>query len=111
MKLVCEDHDRTTIMALEGDFTTDSVDAFKRAVTERLSDAGHDFVLVAEQVSFIDSAGLESLLWLQDEAAQHLGQVRLVRPTENLSTILSITRLCHQFDVHQEITEAIRSLK
>lgn len=111
MKMACEDHDRISIISLEGDFTSDFVDAFKRAVIERLSDAGHDFVLVVEQMSFIDSAGLEALLWLQDELAQHLGQLRLVHPTGNLSTILNITRLCHQFDIHQEITEAIRSLK
>lgn len=111
MKLKTEDHDKISIFAISGDFTIDHVDAFRRNVNERVARGIRDFVLQLEELSFIDSAGLESLLWLQEEAAQNLGQVRLVSPDENIQKILEITRLEHQINTHDQLTEAIRSLR
>jgi anti-anti-sigma factor len=111
MKLKYEDHDKISIVSIDGDMTADHVDSFRRTVGERINKGTRDFVLQVEGLTFIDSAGLESLLWLQEAAAEHLGQIRLVAPEENIRKILEITRLQHQFDVHEEVTDAIRSLR
>lgn len=111
MKLKYEDHDKISIVSIDGDMTTDDVDSFRRTVTERINKGTRDFVLQVAGMTFIDSAGLESLLWMQEAAAEHLGQIRLVAPEENIRKILEITRLQHQFDTHNEVTEAIRSLR
>lgn len=111
MKLKYEDHDKISIVSIDGDMTTDHVDSFRRTVGERINRGTRDFVLQVQGLTFIDSAGLESLLWLQEAAAEHLGQIRLVAPEENIRKILEITRLQHQFDVHDEVTDAIRSLR
>lgn len=111
MKVKYEDHDKISIMTVEGDLISDHVDSFRRTVGERIQRGTRDFVLQVEAMTFIDSAGLESLLWLQEAAAEHLGQIRLVAPDENIRKILEITRLHHQFDTHKEVTEAIRSLR
>jgi len=111
MRIKSEDHDKISIITIEGDMTTDHIDALRRTVTERMQRGTRDFVLQVEGMTFIDSAGLESLLWMQEAAAEHLGQIRLVAPDENIRKILEITRLQHQFDTHKEVTEAIRSLR
>jgi anti-sigma B factor antagonist len=111
MKVVHEDHDRISILSVVGDLTSDHVDAFRRLVNERFEAGIRDFVVQLNEMPIIDSDGLESLLWLQDKAAELLGQVRLVEPTDDVSTILRITRLATQFDCRMDVTEAVRSLR
>lgn len=111
MRIKCEDYEKTSIVNLQGDFNADHVDAFRRHITDRIARGVRDFVVQAPEMTFIDSAGLESLLWLQDAAAEHLGQVRLVQPDPNVRKILEITRLQHQIDTYEDVTEAIRSLR
>lgn len=111
MKIECEDHERITILTITGDITSESADILKRNVSERLSDTARDFVLQIEHVNFIDSAGLETLLWLQDETAERMGQIRLVNPTEDVKTILNLTGLSHHFEAYDQITSAIKSLR
>jgi len=110
MTVPCEDHDRITLVTMSGEFTADCIDVFKRSVSERLSKSGRDFVIQINDVPFIDSAGLEALLWLQDEAAERLGQIRLVQPGEDVRTIMHLTGLTPQFDIHDEMSHAIKSL-
>lgn len=111
MKVQFEDYDRISVVRLSGDFTADDVDHFRRPIGERLAGQTRDFVLEMEETGFVDSAALEALLWLQDAAAERLGQIRLVGVHENVRTILDITRLSNQFECHAQTTDAIRSLR
>ena len=68
-------------------------------------------VLDLEHLTFIDSAGLEALLWVIDEAAQRGGQVRVVKPDPTVSKILEISRLDRRFNIHDTIESAAKSLR
>ena len=59
----------------------------------------------------MDSAALETLLWLQDQSAQRLGQVRLAQLSENVAAILHLTRLDKRFDTHGDVESAVKSLR
>ena len=111
MRVAFEDHDTISLVRLEGDFTFEHVDAFRRAVTDRIERGIRDFVLVVEGVEFIDSEGLETLLWLQDESATMLGQIRLVGCQPGLLTILEVVRLEQQFESCESTTGAVKSLR
>lgn len=111
MKLAFDDHDTITLARMEGHFTLDHVDAFRRGMTDRIERGIRDFVLVVDDVEFIDSAGLEALLWLQDEAATVLGQIRLVGCQPDLLTILEVVRLDQQFESCDSTTDAVKSLR
>lgn len=111
MKLNIEEHGEIGIATLAGDFNAESVDAFRRNMTERVEKGMRDFVLVLDDLEAIDSAGLESLLWLEDSAAEHLGQVRLVGVPETILTILRVTRLERHFERYRDVTDAVRSLR
>ncbi len=111
MKLEFDDHDQLTIATLHGDLTSEYADAFRKAALERVEKNVRDFVLDVSQVEFIDSAGLEALLWLQETCAEHLGQVRLAQTTENVNRILEITRLAGRLESHEQIEAAIKSLR
>lgn len=111
MKMTLEDCDQLTVMTLGGDLTVDDVAKFRKAASQRLNDDVRDFVLDISEVEFIDSQGLETLLWLQDTCAENLGQIRLASPTENVSTILRLTRLASHLGCHGDVDAAIKSLR
>jgi len=111
MKLSCEDYDQLCVVAMRGDLTDDESDRFRTAMNERMSKDVRDFVLNVAEVESVDSRGIESLLWLQDQSAEMLGQVRLAAPTPALSEILRVTRLSGRFDCHDTVDAAIASLR
>ena len=86
MKLSYEDHDTITVLKLSGDLTADQIDAFRRSCQERFEADIRHVVLDLEHTTFIDSAGLEALLWIIDETSSRGGQLhprtpaRLGRP-------------------------------
>jgi len=111
VKIAHEQHDHICLIRLEGEMTVDDIDPLKELVVEQLAGSMHDFVLDLSAVDFVDSKGLETLLWVQDEANERLGQVRLVAPSETVSTILHITRLDAALDQHRSADAALSSLR
>jgi anti-sigma B factor antagonist len=113
MKLSYEDHDRVTVIRVSGELTSDQTELFRRTCSDRFESGVKDIVLDVEHMSLIDSAGLELLLWLQEEVARppRQGHLRLVKPDEVVSRILDITRLNRRFSIHESIESAARSLR
>ncbi|MEM6334065.1 MAG: STAS domain-containing protein [Planctomycetota bacterium] len=111
MKLEFEQFDQLAVIQISGDFTADDTDRFQRQALEQIDLNVRDFVLDLSESDYLDSAGLEALLWLQDESAQKLGQVRLASLTEQVATILRITRLDKRFDTHDDVDSAVKSLR
>jgi anti-anti-sigma factor len=111
MKLSYEDHAAITVLTVSGDLTADQVDAFRRSIQERFAAGVRDIVLNLEYLTFVDSAGLEALLWVLDEAAERGGQVRLVKPDFTVGKILEISRLERRFNIHESIESAAKSLR
>ncbi len=111
MKLSYEDHDTITVLTISGEMTTDQAESFRRSCQERFGAGIRDFVLDLRHMTFIDSAGLEALLWLIDEVSEGGGQLRLVSPDDAICKILEITRLERRFNVHDSIESAAKSLR
>jgi anti-anti-sigma factor len=111
MKLTHEDTGPLSVLTLKGDFTCDHVEQFQSAVDERLGGHARDFVLNLTELDFIDSAGLESLLRLQDTCTELLGQVRLAGVTGNIEQVLRITRLAQRFERLATVEQAVKSLR
>ncbi|MEX0744381.1 MAG: STAS domain-containing protein [Phycisphaeraceae bacterium] len=111
MKLECDDRGQVTVLRVKGELAGDGVGRFRDAVQQRL-DAGqvHDVVLDFTDLQFIDSAGLEAMLWAQTCCGERLGQLRLAGCPEDVCTVLEMTRLAGQFHRHEDVDVAIRSL-
>jgi anti-sigma B factor antagonist len=107
----CEDYDHVTVVAVTGEFTADNSDVFRKQIEERLTRKVRFFVVDLERTTFVDSKGLESLLWLQEQCDEHLGQVRLCKPDDTCRKILNITRLDGRFDVFGDVTEAVKTMR
>ena len=111
MKLTFEDYDQLTVLAVQGELVADQADRFRREVIEHMTDKVRDFVLDLAAMEFVDSEGLETMLWLQDRCADRLGQVRLAGAQDHVRTILKMTRLAARFDCHEDVDAAVRSLR
>ncbi|MCE9590962.1 MAG: STAS domain-containing protein [Planctomycetes bacterium] len=111
MKLTHENYDQLSVLTLRGDMTAEATEEVRRSAQARFGENVHDFVIDLSGVEFVDSKGLETLLWLQEQCGERLGQVRLAAPADNVRKILEITRLSPRFDTHADVDSAIKSLR
>ena len=111
MKLSHQDYEHISVLTVSGEFSADDVETFNRSVNDRLTSGTKHFVLDCTHMEFIDSAGLESWLRLQERAGNQGGQLRLVSPDETVSKILELTRLDLAFEAHSSLESAVRSLR
>ncbi len=111
MKLSFQDYDHVCVLTLSGEYTLEDVDQFKRIVSDRLTAGARHVLLNCEYLEFIDSAGLEALLRLREDLAQRSGQMRLIKPDDNVAKILRITRLDRSFELHPTLESAVRSVR
>jgi anti-anti-sigma factor len=109
MKLKIQDYNDVTVVELHGDLDTDVVELFQNAITDIVTKPRVGVVLDMSAVGFIDSHGLEQLLWARDYCNEHTRELRLAGLDENCERILEITRLENDFDHYAELTEAVKS--
>ena len=111
MNIRCEDYDHVSVIGVSGELTADATDALRSQVTERLEKKVQFFVVDLQQTTFIDSKGLETLIWIQERCDEQLGQVRLCNPDDTCRKILQVTRLDTRFDVFADVTEAVKTMR
>jgi len=111
MKLKQETYDRVAVISIAGEASVDELEPLRRMLEQRIEQDTRDFVLELGETEFFDSKALELLLWLQEQADERLGQVRLAGPNETIRKILEVTRLEHQFDAHDDVESALKSLR
>lgn len=110
MKLDYQDKGPVTVLAIRGDLSVEEVDRFQRETLSKMDQQVRDFVLDLQSLDFIDSRGLETLLWLQDKCGELLGQVRLAGCPEHIRKVLEVTRLDGRLQCHTDVDAAIQSL-
>jgi anti-anti-sigma factor len=70
-----------------------------------------DFVVDLEKTPFIDSAGLEALLWVKRKCEDVFGQLKLAGADENVKRILEVTRLSHRFQCVADVPTALKTMR
>ena len=111
MKMSFQDYDFITVLTLSGEYTADDTEQFRRAVDERRRMGVRDVLIDCEHLEFIDSSGLESWVRLQEALGVEGGQFRLVNPEETVRKILELTRLDLAFESHEQVEQAVKSLR
>jgi anti-anti-sigma factor len=112
MPLKVEDYSNVCVILLDGDLAADMSKTVRAAVDERVDQRRIvDFVIDFEKADFIDSEGLETLLWLKRRCEDLFGQCKLVNLDENCRKILEITRLEHRFECHGDLAGALKTMR
>jgi anti-anti-sigma factor len=108
----CEEYNNVCVLTPAGDFTGEETAAARKHVDELIEKKRlTDFVIDFEKTTFIDSEGLETLLWVKRRCEDLFGQVKLVKLDENCRKILEITRLEHRFECHAELAGALKTMR
>jgi anti-anti-sigma factor len=101
------------VVALEGDLRGDDAAAeLRTAIGDALDGAAHVSALVIDFTAarFIDSRGLEALLWMRGRLGDGIGAVRLAALDANCRKIVEMTRLDDQFEIHEDVQAALRAM-
>ncbi len=111
MPIKSEDYGNICVIALNSDFVGEITKEVKETAEERIEKRRLvDFVIDFEKVAFVDSEGLETLLWLKRRCEDLFGQIKLINLDDNCRKILEITRLEHRFECHADLAGALKTM-
>ena len=109
MRVRTQDYNNVTVVELQGELDGDFTGLLKDTVTDIVAANKTGIVLDMSAVGFIDSQGLEKLLWARDYCHENKRGFRLAGLDENCAKILEITRLEKEFDRYAELSKAVKS--
>ncbi len=109
MKIKIQDYSDVTVVELQGELDDDVAELFQNTITNIIAKHKTCIVLDMSGIGFIDSQGLEQLIWARDYCNENKRELRLAGLDENCMRILEITQLEHEFDHYLELAEAVRS--
>lgn len=110
MKTMVQDCEDIVVVKLEGELCADDCETLRDTVSELLAQTRKALVLDLAGMGFIDSMGLELLLWMRDYCRLSVIQFRLAGLSDQCKTILEMTRLLSEFNYASEVTQAVKSL-
>ena len=110
MKMNWEQHKRGAVLHLEGELTIDDAESLRRRCRQWLEDASTGLIVDGRSLDRLDSAGLDALLWLQDELDRSGLPLRLAVMTGQPLVALQLTRLDRRFQIHDTVESAARQI-
>ena len=112
MPVKSDQYEQICVITITGDLAGENNGAARKAVEEHIDQKQIvDFVLDLEKTDFIDSDGLETLLWIKRRCEDLFGQVKLANLAENCHKILEITRLGSRFECHAGLPAALKTMR
>jgi anti-anti-sigma factor len=109
MKIKTQDYNDVTVIELQGELDDESADSLQNTITDVIASDKTGIVFDMSAIGFVDSEGLERLLWARDYCHENNCQLRLAGLDENCEKILEVTRLESEFDRYAELAEAVKS--
>jgi anti-anti-sigma factor len=112
MSVKCEEYSGVCVVEIHGEYLADTAAAAKKAMEEHVEQRQIvDFIVDFQKCGFIDSEGLESLLWMKRKCEELFGRIKLINLDENCKKILEITRLGHEFECQADLATALKTMR
>ena len=112
MGIKCDEFNHVCVVTVDGDFVAAAASHLRRAADERITQRQVvDFVIDLEKSGFVDSEGLETLLWLKRRSEDLFGRVKLVNLDDNCRKIFEMTRLVNRFECHADLPSALKTMR
>lgn len=112
MPVKTEEYSKVCVMEISGDFVAESAEQAKKALQDHMTQRQLvDVVLDFSKASFIDSDGLEAMLWMKRRCEELVGRIKLVGLEENCKKILEMTRLDHRFEIQTDLATALKTMR
>jgi anti-sigma B factor antagonist len=100
---------RVDLVTVAGRVDSSNAANLDRALKEITENGRHNIVLDLSEVSYMSSAGLRAIVAALRESKKNRGDVRLCRPSERVSEVLSLAGLDSLFEVYPDTTAAVGS--
>ena len=101
-----------TILDLEGKITIGEGSVSLRTAIRRLIEEGKKKILLnLAGVSYVDSSGIGELVSSYTTINREGGQLKLLKLTQKIKDLLTITKLLTVFDVYDDEAEALNSFR
>jgi anti-anti-sigma factor len=112
MTIRLEQYNDIGVVALDGDLRgAQAAGEFRSAVGPPLQAAQVRAIVVDfTRARFIDSQGLEALLWSRGRLGDDMGAVRLAGLDANCRKIFEMTRLDERFELHPDVQAALKAM-
>lgn len=101
------------IIEVEGSLTSASVDAFREQLSSwRTVEAGvKNYVIDLQQVDFMDSAGLGTLIAVLKRITEAGGDMKIASLQKKPRMVFEITRAYKVFEIYDSVEEALRMFR
>ncbi len=109
MRIRTQDYNNVTVIEMQGELDADFAEQLQGTISDVITTNKTGIVLDMRGVGFVDSKGLEQLLWARDYCNENKRGIRIAGLDENCAKILEITRLENEFDRYAELSEAVKS--
>ena len=110
MKMEWEQHKRGAVLHLVGELTIDDAESMRRRCRQWLEDATTGLIVDGRSLERLDSAGLDTLWWLQDELDRSGLPFRLAAISGQPLVALRLSRLDRRFQIHDTVEVAAREI-
>ncbi len=110
MSIRSEAYNGAWVLSLDGDLAGDDAAALRALADERLASAlPMNAVVDFEKCPYVDSAGLEALLYLRRKCDGAGGRLSLANLDGNCRKVLELTRLTRHFQFHADLAGALKN--
>ncbi len=112
MSVKLDEYDGICVLTVVGDFSGEDVGAARKSAEETIDKRQlADFVVDLEKSQFVDSEGLEVLLWMKRRCEDLFGQFKLAAADEGVRKILEVTRLSRRFEIAADVPTALKTMR
>ena len=100
-----------TIFELSGDLVYDGgTRLLREALTKAVAAGARACLLDLDQITYLDSGGVGSLVAMFRHVTRRGGQLKLMRPSSNARRVLGIAQLTAVFEIFDDESEALLNL-
>ena len=100
-------HEGVTVLELDGRLVFEVEREFRERVTSLVASGNKHILVNLNEVSYIDSAGVGSLVAMFLHVLKRGGRLKLIRPSERACRVLEIAQLLSIFDVFESEAQGI----
>lgn len=111
MRITRKEQDDIHIIEMSGDPGKNDSSVLKTLLEQLVESSRYFIILDIEQVRFIDSAMVLTMLRMKREALAAGGSIKLLRPRASVKRFLSIGQVLQLFECFETKIEAIRSFE
>jgi anti-anti-sigma factor len=112
MAIKLDEYDGVCVLSMDGDLTGEDVVSARKFAAQYIEKRQIcDFVVDLDKTSFIDSNGLETLLWIKRRCEDLFGQFKLASADEHVKKILEVTRLGRRFEIAVDVPSALKTMR